>query len=272
MARTNKKACLKLRPLALAGCFAFLGLSPLEAEKAGKLQPPVVAAPQGTLELSPECRYSGTALASLAPLPNTIRAIRERRSVRLLAIGATPVARRARSGGGYDLLTEALLEKAIKGLVIDVIERGVSGELADGAAERLKIEVALTNPDLVLWQVGTNDAMAHIPLSDIEETITSTVRWLKEHRVDVILVGLRYSRRMRQDRHYQSVRKLIDSIAKSQAIMRIGRYDATEIRRRAAAEDHPSINGWLEQAEESYDCLAEYVAKGIATVLFAREP
>ena len=70
------------------------------------------------------------------------------------------------------------------------------------AATRIKNEVALHEPDLVLWQVGTNDALAYVPLDEFETTIVDTVRWLKEHKVDVVLVGLQYVDRMAQDDHY----------------------------------------------------------------------
>ena len=35
----------------------------------------------------------------------------------------------------------------------------------------------------------TNDALARIPPQDFEDTVRSTIRWLKENRIDVVLVG-----------------------------------------------------------------------------------
>ncbi len=37
--------------------------------------------------------------------------------------------------------------------------RGINGEIAEDAADRLKMAVADIKPDLVIWQVGTNDAL-----------------------------------------------------------------------------------------------------------------
>ena len=54
------------------------------------------------------------------------------------------------------------------------------------------------------------------------------VGFLKEHKIDVILVGLRYVRSMASDLHYQAIRAAIDDIAKKQMVLRIGRYDAEE--------------------------------------------
>ena len=82
----------------------------------------------------------------------------------------------------------------LKGSNVVIINRGVSGELSANAAIRIKNEVALTNPDLVIWQVGTDDALAFVPVEELRYTVEKTVRWLKEHNVDVVLAGLQYRR------------------------------------------------------------------------------
>ena len=118
---------------------------------------------------------------------------------RRIGLGRAP-----RRRGGYTEQIEDILEQAIKGLDVVMINRGVSGELAAQAALRIKNEVALNEPDLVLWQVGTNDALAYVPLDELETTIVDTIHWLKEHKVDVVLVGLQYVDRMAQDDHYRA--------------------------------------------------------------------
>ena len=66
-------------------------------------------------------------------------------------------------------------------------------------AERIKSEVALRKPDLVLWQLGTNDALARFPPQDFEQTVRSTLHWLKENQIDVVLVGVQYTSRLARD-------------------------------------------------------------------------
>jgi acyl-CoA thioesterase-1 len=93
---------------------------------------------------------------------------------------------------------ESILEHALKGVDVVILNRGVSGE----TAARIKSEVALRNPDLVLWQLGTNDALARIPPQEFEDTVRSTIRWLKENRIDVVLVGVQYTVRLARDANY----------------------------------------------------------------------
>ena len=51
----------------------------------------------------------------------------------------------------------------------DVVGRGLAGEVAQGAADRMKQEVEEMKPDLVVWQVGTNDALRHVEPREIQE-------------------------------------------------------------------------------------------------------
>ena len=67
--------------------------------------------------------------------------------------------------------------------------------LAAATAERLKGDIPLDQPDLVLWQVGTNDALAKVPADAFKATVQNTVQWLKERRIDTVLVGLQESAR-----------------------------------------------------------------------------
>ena len=88
------------------------------------------------------------------------------------------------------------------GIDVIMINRGVSGELAANAAMRMKNEVALDEPDLVLWQVGTNDALAYVPVDEFAATVKEQIDWLKAHKVDVVLVGLQFANQMLRDAHY----------------------------------------------------------------------
>ena len=151
-----------------------------------------------------------------------------------------------------------------------IIERGVSGELAADAARRIRIEVALTEASLVLWQIGTNDALGYVPLDEIEATVTETLRWLKEHKVDVVLVGLQFVRPMAQDAHYDAVRKLLRRIAAQEDVVIVRRYEAMELIAKASGDDPTAVPDMFEQAEGSYACLAQYVARAITLGVFGK--
>lgn len=204
------------------------------------------------------------------PLPNSANAIQERKKLRILAIGAAmkPVVGTTRDG--KPPLLEQILEHSIKGVDIEIVNRGFSGELAAATSERLKVEVALEHPDVVLWQVGTNDAFASVPVEEFEETVLNTVRWLKEHNIDVILVGLHYMKHLVNNENYQAIRKALQRVATAESVLRIGRYEAMEVferTMRVPGQPDPSVFGY---GEASYNCMAQYVAHAIAVGLYAK--
>lgn len=250
-ARPGGKPALVLIALLLA-----LGATAVRAQ--GPSSPP----------LSKACQAGGDPTAAIdSPLPNVAAALREHKVLRIMAIGASAVRRGA---GSYVQQIEKLLEQANKGIDVVIINRGVSGELAADAAVRIKTEVALMEPNLLLWQVGTNDALASVPLDQIEATVTDTVRWLKEHKVDVVLVGLQFVHPMAQDEHYKAVREALRRIAAQENVIIIRRYEAMQFLSQAGQATAASLTDEIQQMEGGYECLAQYVARAIALGVFGK--
>jgi acyl-CoA thioesterase I len=218
--------------------------------------------------LSKECQAPAVINPPERPLPNTLKALKERKVIKILTIGATASAGRE-EGNDFQSIIESTLEKTVPGLDVQIIDRGVSGELARDAARRMKPEVALTTPDLVLWQVGTNDASARIPVEDFREALVEGIRWLKEHDVDVVLVGLHYVIPLRKDEHYQSIRKALAQIADEEKVLLVKRYEAMEMiqhMREGAAPPNEFV-----LTEAGYSCMAEYVVRAIASGIFVKK-
>jgi acyl-CoA thioesterase-1 len=212
----------------------------------------------------------GEARLADKPLPNSAAALQQRKRIKMLAIGASSAAVLGKGRNGYPPLLERILERAIKGLDVEIVNRGFSGELAEAASERLKIEVALNEPDIVLWQVGTNDALAHVPVESFEQTVSGTVQWLKEHNVDLILVGLHYNKHLAKDPHYQAIRESLRRISTEQNVLRIGRYEAMEVLARTKTGNGRPEPDDFGQTEAGYNCMAQYIAHTITVGLFAK--
>jgi acyl-CoA thioesterase I len=262
----------KLRRLAaLAALAAMLPL-------AGVAQQPPASPPAATEEAKPEnslppvsrdCQVGSTQIVSQTPLPNVERALRERQKIVILVIGASPVALRNAGAGGHYEVVEKLLEDTFKGLDVSIVHRGVSGELVRDAGERIKMEVALLNPDLVLWQVGTADALARMSTDDFEQHLTETLVWLRGHGVDVALVGLHYIKALIKDPNYQAIRASLKRVSSALGIMRIGRYEAGETIMRLRSEQGKPMSS-TRLTEAAYECSAEYLSRAIASGLFLK--
>jgi acyl-CoA thioesterase-1 len=231
------------------------------------VQPPIAAAGQ---PLTKACQLGVSALSGTAPLANVAAALAARKILRILTIGAAP-GRLGSHGGTYSELIETMLERAIKGTDVIMINRGVSGELAAGAATRMRNEVALEEPDLVLWQVGTNDALAYVSPAEFATVVKNQIDWLKRHKVDVVLVGLQFAPPMLRDTHYVEIRDTLRKVAAEENVIVIRFFEAMQIiGQAAAAGPELPVADEFERDEQGYNCLAQYVARAVTLGAFAK--
>ena len=196
--------------------------------------------------------------------------LKTRKVIKILAIGASASGGREANDNSYYGMIEAVLEKTIPGLDVKIVNKGISGELASDAAERLRTQVALVKPDLVLWQLGTHDALRQVPVDEFSATVTETLTWLKQHNVDVVLVGLHYLRRLATDPHYQAIRGALSRIADEHKVLRIGRYEAMQVIEQSRTRNDKSPPNEFSLTEAGYSCLAEYVVRAVTSGVFAR--
>ena len=250
-------------PLRLAGLIGAALIGALIGAGAARAQSPPAT------PLSKACQRGASADADQSPLPNVTVALAQRKTLRILAFGAAPGRVSAR-GGGYTALIETMLEHALKGVDVVMINRGVSGELAAGAAIRMKNEVALEEPDLVLWQVGTNDALADVATDEFAATVKDQIDWLKEHKVDVVLVGLQFAKEMVRDPHYVDIRETLRRVAAQENVIVIRFFEAMQIINQAQNTGPEPVAEEFSRDEAGYNCLAQYVARAITLGVFAK--
>lgn len=251
--------------VAVVCLIALTGL--VQAEMAVQL--PVTPGEPPAQALSQACKPGAAALAAESPLPGVAAALARRKTLRILTMGAAP-GRIGSHGGTYTDVIKAMLRRALKGIDVEVINRGVSGELAINAAERMRNEVGLEEPDLVLWQVGTNDALAYVPTADFVAIVKEQIEWLKAHKVDVVLVGLQFAPQALRDEHYSQVRDALRKLAAEENVMIVRFFEAMRALDNVAEADLP-VAEEFERNEEGYICLAEYVARAITLGIFAKD-
>jgi acyl-CoA thioesterase I len=258
-------------PLALCSVVAAVGLgllysyAPVRAQHAG----------EGSTSLSPECRAPGSKLYTLAALKRTKAALKARKTIRVLAYGSSSTAGVGASStiASYPVRLEGELEKLFRGIDFDILNLGLSGELAAGTAERIRSTVSEAAPDLVIWQVGTNDALARVPAASFTSTLESTLKWLAEHRVDTVLVDPQYTSRLGANEDYREITDIIEDVARRNRVPLVRRFEAMQYlaHLRAGAErlylasDHFHLN------DLGYRCMAEQAARAITLSVLQSE-
>jgi acyl-CoA thioesterase I len=230
------------------------------------------ARPAAPPPLSSACDVPAADIAAPVPLPNFAAALKERKSARILAIGSssTTGVGATSTGKTYPSQLEAILETALKGVDIQIINRGVSGEVAEIAAERIPSEVAINKPDLVLWQLGTNDALLRISPEEFENTVRSTIRWLKGNKIDIVLVGMQYAPRLARDANSTAIRGSLQHAAAAENVLYVRRYDAMRFISQTHANLELLSRDNFHLNDLGYQCMAEHVAHAVIVGAFVK--
>jgi len=191
-------------------------------------------------------------------------ALKGGRTIRVLAIGSSSTVGVGASSPAknYPAQLETILERTFRTLDVVIINRGVSGEVASQTAERLRREVGENQPDLVLWQVGTNDALARVPVEAFKSVARDALQWLKRQGVDTVLIGLQYSPRVAQDEAATAIRRAIRDLAAEERVLLVRRYEAMQFI--ANAKEGELLSGdELHQNDLGYRCMAEHIARAL---------
>jgi lysophospholipase L1-like esterase len=222
--------------------------------------------------LSAQCSVPANEIAAPAPLPTLVSRLENRQPVRILAIGSSSTwgVGATSSRRNYPSQLENMLEKVLKDVPIEMVNRGVSGETASTTADRLRMEAALIKPDLVLWQVGTNDAVQRIPVELFERTVSKTVAILKRKNIDVVLVGLQYTPRYARDEHYFAIREALKRVAAEQNVLYVRRYQTMEYIAKTKASLQMMAEDDFHLNDVGYQCMAEHIAQAVTANLFIR--
>jgi acyl-CoA thioesterase-1 len=88
----------------------------------------------------------------------------------------------------YPACLERDLRAALAAEPVRVVNRGVAGDDIDAMIRRLDRDVLAEHPDLVIWQLGTNDALRGIPLAHFEAKARAGIRSLRKAGIDLILM------------------------------------------------------------------------------------
>lgn len=231
---------------------------------------PPAAAEAADTSLSPECRVPGSQLYTLAKLRAVKTALKEKRPVRVLSIGGTSAGLGASST--YPVKLETALERSLPDVDVVVEARGLQGEIAGGAAERLRSIVADVEPDLVVWQVGTHDALARVELSAFTEALDETVRWIKSHDIDVVLVDPTYTASLADDEYYNSVVRAVREVAAREMVPLVLRYEAMRyLAGRSDKGEGHMLGRQFRINDLGLRCMAEHVTRAITLSLLQPE-
>jgi acyl-CoA thioesterase I len=251
----------------LVGLALFLVASSTEAQLA--TEPPQTPAPDALdTTLSARCQVPRSKLYNVAPLIAIRAALEEKRPIRVLALGPA-ITGFDQGSGAYPTRLKHELETVLSGIEVVMEQRSLSGQIMADAFDRFTALLTEIEPDLLVWQVGTNDALAKADVELFTDALNQMLAWLKQTDSDVVLVQPSYHAALASDEHYSSLIAAIEKSARKNQVPLVLRFEAMRFLSQQKTQD---ARNQFRLNDLSYRCMAEHVARTIALSLLEPPP
>ncbi len=147
---------------------------------------------------------------------------------------------------------------------IEVVNSGRIGDTISGSIARFQNDVLAYRPDLVIWQLGTNDVAWGGRADGLDEEIAGGVHILKTAGADVVLMDLQYSPLILASSQHGAIQDMISKVAREE---RVGLFSRFALMRRSIDAGVPAsaLVAWdgLHNSAEGYDCVGRALARAI---------
>jgi lysophospholipase L1-like esterase len=147
---------------------------------------------------------------------------------------------------------------------IEIINSGRIGETIGNTMARFERDVLAHRPDLVIWQLGTNDVTWGGRANGLKDYIAKGVRTLKATGADVVLMDLQYAPMVLTSAQHVTMQTIIADVAREE---RIGLFPRFALMRRAIEAGLPAgaLVAWdgLHNSRVGYDCVGRALARSI---------
>jgi lysophospholipase L1-like esterase len=251
---------------------ALLVLScPVTGQEVPKLSTGENASELPDTSLSSDCRVPGSKLYTLAQLKAVRAALDEKRPLKVLALGpsGTGGVGSGSASATYPSRLEEELEQRFSGIDVAVEHRNLPGDITADAVDRFTALVAEIEPNLVVWQVGTNDALAKADIEAFTGALGEILEWLRQHDIDAVLVDPPYTLALASDEHYTALRAAIRNGARQNGVPIVLRFEALQHLSQQRSE---AARSQLGLSELGYRCMAEHVALTINLSILQSAP
>jgi acyl-CoA thioesterase-1 len=73
----------------------------------------------------------------------------------------------------------------------DVINASISGETTSGGLSRFSMTLAKTNPNIVILELGANDGLRGLPITEMTKNLNTMIELTKKYKAKLLLLGMR---------------------------------------------------------------------------------
>ena len=172
------------------------------------------------------CRVPDPYLHFPTDLKRTERLIDLNRPIRILVVGPAiegpdVIERR------HSHLAQALHQR-LPGVDFEILDGWHASRVAEEDFDRLRNEVAQTQPDLILWEVGTRDALAASNPQEFGEVLTRAAEWAKSRDIDFVFIDPPYLPHVNHETLFGRMVRTISAVSDGARVNLFHRYAAMQ--------------------------------------------
>jgi acyl-CoA thioesterase I len=212
------------------------------------------------------CLAANRNLSLGAPLPRTAALLNAGGPLKVVALGSSStsglwVLNRART---YPEVMRRELARIWPDLEFEVLNRGRVGDTITRTLARLSREVLSYDPDLVVWQLGTNDVVWGGKPEGLKAQMVQGVRMLKSSGAELVLMDLQYTPAVLASYDHSTMQTIIADTAREE---HVGLFSRFELMRRSikAGISPNALVAWdgLHNSADGYECIGKALARAI---------
>jgi lysophospholipase L1-like esterase len=177
------------------------------------------------------CRAPKGGAKTMGSLPHVAAKLVAGKPVLIIAFGSSST-----QGWGstspeftYPNRLAAQLRRQYPGADITVLNRGKGGEDAPEMMKRLQTEVIDVNPDMVIWQVGTNAVLRNLDPAETAKLVEEGIGRVQAAGADLVLVDPQYSPAV--NAKAENASRMVQLLGKVAELRHVGFFPRFEVMR-----------------------------------------
>jgi acyl-CoA thioesterase I len=202
-------------------------------------------------------------------LPRLTESLEKQRKIKIVAIGSSSTA-----GEGdvmpYPPRLEMLLRDSFHHRMIDVLNRGLSGQEAPSELSRFESDVFAEQPALVVWQVGTNAVFRQEEFNpdDVMVAVAAGLRWLKQLPADIVMMDLQYTPALVEGGKLRASMDMVERISRAARDAGVNVFRRFDLMRHWVVQDGISIADLVRAEDPNKLHVSDWAANCLTKALF----
>lgn len=206
--------------------------------------------------------------AAGATLPVSLARMTQDRALDILAIGSSSTQGAGASSRDktYPARLRSLLARTWPQVDVEIVNAGIGGETAPETLLRLKKALAERRYDLVIWQVGTNDAVRGGDVGSFKAMVAEGIEAVRGSGTGLVILDQQFYPTIRHPQRYRSFVEAVAEVARARSVPVLSRFAAMSgwhARDPDGFRDTLAADGF-HMSDAGYDCLARGIAASFA--------